>query len=273
VILFGEHSVVYGTHAVALPIGVACRARAERCSQRSGIVISGAVPDASLGRGLRHIVEMLGAKPHTLRIDLEPFLPGGQGLGLSAALALSVARAVADLHQITLTEADARALVAESERHSHGTPSGLDGAVVTAGYPILFRKDAVPQMVPIRSPSTAMFRILTGQPRGGGTRAQIEVVRKIYATRRSWCSRLFDRIDRIALAGRDALESGDLVTLGHLMNENHECLRALGVSTTEIERTIADARAAGALGAKLTGAGGGGCVVAVFPGMSPARTR
>lgn len=285
IILFGEHSVVYGYHAIAAPIALSMAAAVTRqptgteliipSMDTSALIHDPAAPgpaDSDLPRRITALItERLGLSGSGMRINVVPTLPRASGLGASAALAVAIIRAVAHTFRIALTDHEVNALAFECEQIVHGTPSGIDNTVATFGRSILFRKatgarDAefsditVPHPIPIIIGLTGVRSL---------TAATVGLVRTAWTKNPSRYDAVFEQMDAIALAGVHALERGDSEELGDLMNINHGLLNALQVSSPELEALVAIARRSGALGAKLTGGGGGGAMIAI---AEPDRT-
>jgi len=272
IILFGEHAVVYGAHAVAAPIALGIHARA---MPQSGAVEL-AFPDEEPGsptpavaelssRVLALVTERLGVAHEGMRVEVFADLPRASGLGASAAQAVALARAVADGFGIPINDARVNAIAFECEGIVHGTPSGIDNTVATFGRPIVFRRaDArrPVESVTIVPPHPIPVIVgLSGVP--SLTARTVENVRVGRERQPLFFDAIFTQIDAIALAGADALGRADIAQLGDLMNINHGLLNALQVSSPELETLVDVARRAGALGAKLTGGGGGGAMIAL----------
>lgn len=276
-ILFGEHAVVYGRPAVAAPLA-SLRATASVGLQTGPLTGSTAiiarnlnkrilVGQAPLDEPLAAIVRstfalynqpMLGG----LSIVLSSSIPVASGLGSSAAVSTAIVRALALWLGKPLTPAVVSALVYETEKLQHGTPSGIDNAVVAYERPVYFIRDQVSEIFDLNRP----VRILIGDTGvASETRGAVAGVRERYEAGSQRYARIFDRIGAIASAARLALEAGELHLLGPLMNENHELLQALEVSSPELDRLVEAARAAGATGAKLSGGGLGGNMIAIAP--------
>ncbi|MES1924636.1 hydroxymethylglutaryl-CoA reductase, degradative [Salinisphaera sp. T31B1] len=282
IILLGEHSVVYGRHAIAAPIPLDIRAevRAQRehidlMIPRWGVEMRLSEPErsiSSLHASITLIAERLGVADRGMRVDVVPRVPRANGLGASAALAVAVIRAMADCFDVAISEREISNLAFDCEKIAHGTPSGIDNTLATFGRPILFRKTAPTARPEIRDLATpepipviiglSGVATLTMQT-VGHVRAAWQKNPKRYET-------IFSQIDELALAGVDALRKGDIAELGELMNIDHGLLNALQVSSWEIEELVEIARRNGALGAKLTGGGGGGAMIAV---AEPDRTQ
>ncbi|HSP75802.1 MAG TPA: hydroxymethylglutaryl-CoA reductase, degradative [Cryobacterium sp.] len=274
IILMGEHSVVYGYHAIAAPIGLTVRAQVTRQASLREPVIADWDSDGSVREPLRAdlshrvaalIASRLGVSAAGLRVDVYSHLPRASGLGASAAFAVALIRAVADSFQITISDAEVSSLAFECEQIVHGTPSGIDNTVATFGRSVLFQKTDTPGGHTIRDIFTPHpIPIVIGLSGVQSLTAQtVGLVRGAWQRNPTRYDAIFSQIDGLVLAGVDALRRGDIAELGELMNINQGLLNALQVSSPEIESLVAIARRAGALGAKLTGGGGGGAMIAI----------
>ena len=153
----------------------------------------------------------------------------------------------------------------ECEKIAHGNPSGVDNSIATFGVPMLFSKQTELQIDELELPETAPI-VIACSSRRGSTLDQVAAVGDRYDAQQQHYLTLFNEIDELSRSAADALRSGDYQELGALMNICHGLLNALEVSTPELESMVALARSAGAAGAKLTGSGGGGAIVALCPG-------
>ncbi|UCG71855.1 MAG: hydroxymethylglutaryl-CoA reductase, degradative [Chromatiales bacterium] len=274
VILLGEHAVVYGRHALACPIPLAMRAVVEDGDQgvqllipRWGIEYQLAKPPEqrrSFERAAGAIMDQLGLGDRPIRIEVFPDVPRGMGLGGSAALAVAIIRAL-DLHfRLGLSDDQVNQLAFESEQIAHGNPSGIDNTVATYGQPLLFRKGNPPLVEPLHVPEP--LSLVVGMTHKEGlTATTVARVRESRDRNPRLYEKVFDDIDALALQAVAALQDRDMAALGELMNVCQGLLNALQVSTPELEQLIGIARRAGAVGAKLTGGGGGGAMVALCP--------
>jgi len=275
VILLGEHSVVYGRHAIACPIPLTMRAVVEDHDKgvellipRWGIEYQLAKPPEQR-RSFEHasglILDQLGLGNRGMRIEVFPDVPRGMGMGGSAALAVAIIRALDIHYQLGLTDEEVNDLAYQSEKVAHGEPSGIDNTVATYGRPLIFRKGTPPLVEPLQIPES--LSMVVGMTRTEGLTARTVLnVREARDRQPQLYEKIFDDIDALVLQSITAIQNGDLNTLGELMNVCQGLLNALQVSTPEIERLIGIARGAGALGAKLTGGGGGGAVIALCEG-------
>lgn len=265
VILLGEHAVVYGIPALALGLDRGARAEATP-AERASIDIGGhraeAGDESELGRALSALLEALGAPPLAVRVELE--LPPGAGLGASAALGVATARAALDCLG---TAPDAREYAERVrraadawERVYHGNPSGIDTAAASEPGCLLYTRGAGVERVRVGR-AMPLVIALAGPP--ASTRSMVEDVARLRARRPEIVNKAFEGIRALVTNARLCIEVGDLPGLGKLMDLNQMLLSGLMVSTEGIERACEIARNAGALGAKLTGAGGGGAVVAL----------
>ena len=277
IILLGEHSVVYGRHAIAAPIPLSIRAEVkpqdsgptELLSPRWGVELTLHEPthaDNSLHKSLDLITRRLGVQGRSMQVEVFPHVPRAVGLGASAALAVAVIRAIARAYNLTLDNERINDIAYECEQIAHGTPSGIDNTLATYGRPILFRKGEPSRPQPLIREIHAPEPIPVVIGLSGVRTLTAETVGRVRAAWQANPERyeaIFSQIDDLALAGAEALARGDIEELGELMNIDHGLLNALGVSCWEIEELVQIAREKGALGAKLTGGGGGGAMIAV----------
>jgi mevalonate kinase len=270
VILLGEHAVVYGIPALAVGIDRGARATAapmERAPSRLfvkgwDIVVHENEQGHDLARAFRALLD--ATMPMGPRwVEVETDLPPGGGLGCSAAIGVAIARAVEPhLDDVALQE---RAMAWECV--FHGNPSGVDAAVAARGGCILFRKGHPLEPVRVRGP---LHLCIGNSGMASSTKSMVEAVAHLRSRRQEVVDNSFEAIRTLVSNARLAIEAGDRFALGRLMDLNQMLLSGLFVSTPEIERMCGLARGAGALGAKLTGAGGGGSVVALVASQASA---
>jgi hydroxymethylglutaryl-CoA reductase len=275
VILLGEHAVVYGRHAIACPIPLTMRALVEDGDNgvqllipRWGIEYQLSKPPEqrrSFEKAAGAIMDQLGLSERGMRIEVFPDVPRGMGLGGSSALAVAIVRALNQHFQLSLSDEEVNELAFLSEKIAHGQPSGIDNTLATYGQPLIYRKGTPPlvELLNVAHP----LSLVVGMTRSEGLTAKtVSNVREARERNPKLYEKIFDDIDSLVLQGLTALQSNDLETLGELMNVCQGLLNALQVSTPELERLIGIARRAGALGAKLTGGGGGGAMIALCDG-------
>ncbi len=270
VILLGEHAVVYGKHALALPIPGAVSASVETCDFESTIDIPEWGISRVIGAGdgvdaaVRLIMRELGIEKSAYAIRVQSALPRAMGLGSSAAFAVAIVRAFDASLQLGLDDKRVNDIAYECEKLAHGTPSGIDNTIATYGVPILFRNAESLQIDTIEFdvPPPVVIACSTTP---GLTREQVAGVRARRDKNPAHYDALFDQVDALSQAGATALSNGNYDELGALMNICHGLLNAAQLSTPELESMVSIARAAGAVGAKLTGGGGGGSIIALCP--------
>lgn len=261
IVLLGEHAVVYGMPAIAAGISLGATARATP-SAASSIRIAERQAHAGDGSELMAALEqtcrVLGAGPRQVEVDVT--LPLGSGLGGSAAIGVAVSRALL----ATLGEAETAARVLAGadawERVFHGNPSGVDAAAAYAGGCIWFSKETGTEPLFVDVP-LRLAVCLAGPP--ASTKQMVESVQRLGERRPDLLGKSLAGIESLVKNAKLCIQAGDTSGLGQLMNYNQMLLSGLFLSTPEIERACAIAREAGALGAKLTGAGGGGAVIAL----------
>ena len=297
VILFGEHAVVYGRPAIAVPVtDVRATASVTAGEPGSGVQVLAAdlpAPDGSPGGRrfrlreaaaddpLRAAVELAlaaffqsgsvnddDASEPDLTIAVASTVPIARGLGSGAAVATALARAVGRHFGRTPQPEEISRLVFEVEKLHHGTPSGIDNTVIAYEQPVYFvRGEGITRL----SVGAPLNLVIGDTGVVSSTRAVVGDVRRRWEADRAAYEALFDQISDLVQRARAAIERGEVEVVGRLMDENHRLLVSLDVSSGPLDRLVEAARAAGALGAKLSGAGWGGNMLAlVEPGHEPA---
>ena len=274
IILFGEHAVVYGSRAIAAPVPLAVHARVVDDDDGVWLV----VPRWGVEQRLRTdpskqrsfevpaalILNELGLTERSMRIEVYPELPRAMGLGGSAAVAVAIIRALDRHFELGLSDDEVNALAFRSEQVAHGTPSGIDNTVATYGQPLIYRKGEPPQIQTLELPEPITFVIgMTGVE--SLTAKMVARVRDGRERNRDVYDTVIKGIDAVTGQAIEALRRSDLERLGELMNVCQGLLNGLQVSSWELEELIQIARENGALGAKLTGGGGGGSMIALCP--------
>ena len=270
VILFGEHAVVHGRPAIACALDRGATARVSkardiplRISHPQGVIED----SPQLRRALDALFAVFGADAAQWSIEIDIAIPVGVGLGSSAAMAVAVARALADALNLQGPEAARRIEQAASASESaiHGTPSGIDqrAAMGDDFFSFARRPDDDPAVAPIEAEPSTWVIASVAPP--SSTADMVHAVSSRHDEQPHLCEQIFDTIADISQRSVDALQRGDRQAIGQLMDLNQGLLNALGTSTPALETACHLAREAGALGAKLTGAGGGGCIIALAP--------
>ena len=277
VILLGEHAVVYGRPAIAVPVTqVQARVEVEDAPAGRGITVvavdleqefqvncleTGNRETVALARTVCDTLERLGKQvAPDLHITITSTVPIGRGFGSGAAVATALVRALATHLGGYLTAREVSDLVYQTEILHHGTPSGIDNSVIAFGKPLYFVRGQLDEIFWLGRP----FWLVIGDTGiRSSTREVVATLRRRWEEDRATYEAHFTAIGSLVDQARQAMIEGDLAELGRLMDANQRELRAIGVSSAELERLIAAALDAGALGAKLSGAGRGGNVIAL----------
>jgi mevalonate kinase len=264
IILLGEHAVVYGAPAVAAGIDLGARARATRLGSNEPSVLSlggrshTPTDGDDVARAFAALLSARAAPP--VSVEAESDLPAGGGLGSSAALGVAIGRA---LEALCAPDVDPDHVLVRArawEEVFHGTPSGIDTAAALHGG--CFRFSRVHGVRPI-AVGRDLCLCVGWSGAGSSTRAMVEGVARLNERKPDVVSSSMRAITSLVDNAALAIQAGDVESLGRLMNYNQMILAGLMLSTDSIEQLCALARSAGALGAKLTGAGGGGSVIAL----------
>ena len=272
VILFGEHSVVYGQPAIAVPVTqVRATATVEPAPPGSGLTLVAtdldirfsldAAPEGDpLAAAARLTLSHLSAPVPHATLTISSTIPIASGLGSGAAVSTALVRALAGFLGHTLETRQISEIVFEVEKIHHGTPSGIDNTVVAYEQPVYFVRDYPVERLAVGASLTLLIAD-TGTP--SPTRLAVEQVRQAWERGPARYDALFDQMGDIADEARQAIETGDVGALGPLMDDNHELLIELGVSSSQLDDLVEVARFSGAMGAKLSGAGLGGNMIAL----------
>ena len=290
IILFGEHAVVYGRAAIAVPVNqVKARAvvSANPRGKRGEIHIQ--APDIELDTMLSDLasdhplVQVVRGVLDELEVDLPPAcilritstIPVASGMGSGASVSVAAIRALSAFLGRSLPDERVSALTYEIEKIYHGTPSGIDNTVVTHGLPVYFVRQYTrdePKNSPLPAPEAIIdllkvpvpFTIVigdTGVP--SPTAIVVGEVRRQWQADHDRYEEIFDAVSRVSQEARQVIEEGHPKALGSLMDENHRLLQEMDVSSSELDCLVETARDSGAQGAKLSGAGWGGNMIAL----------
>jgi mevalonate kinase len=287
IILFGEHAVVYGRPALAVP-ATQVHADVEVVdSPRAGIWIhapnvnlhaelSSLPSDHPAAAATRSVFSVLGiSSPPPLEIKITSTIPVASGLGSGAAVTVAIIRALssfitstslsAGFHlssfaQHPLSNEQINSLAYEIEKLHHGTPSGIDNTVITYSKPVYFIKGQPIETFKVGSPFTL---VIADTGISAPTKESVGAVRRLWELDKPRWENVFDEIGEIVQAAKEKIENGEWRLLGALMDANHALLQQLTVSSPELDRLVESARRSGASGAKLSGGGRGGNMIAL----------
>jgi len=280
-ILINEHLVVYGVPAIAVPILLPVEVTAS-VGRGAGLRIfvhptTAGNPrkdiDSDRFEAVRRVLRTMGLSEteNMIQIQCGDDLPGWSGLGSSAGFCVALTRALCKALSRSCPDEEINRIAYEGEKVFAANPSGIDNTVATHGQTVWFERGRMPAWEWIRIGLPLWIVIgYSGMP--ARTRDEVEKVARFRDTHESVFSGLVQGATRLGRDARTALEKGDRVSLGALMDRGHAMLQQLGVSNERLDEMIAFCRHQGALGAKLTGGGGGGCMLALVSDQSEGET-
>lgn len=310
VILFGEHSVVYGHSAIALPLkNLRMRAVVTNCNESlvpvsckslssasceslasasreslasttnldSHITLScldftgklSEIPTRfnSIQTAIRASLEFAGWSGENLHIFTESDFPAERGLGSSAAAAGAIIRAILDYYGVSASDDEIFKLTQTAECVAHGRSSGLDATATAASWPVRFSRGCFDRMeINMRA-----WLVLADSGCKGMTRETVEALHSRLESNPVEVGAQLNKLGEIAAVAEDDLVFGRIENMGKQMTFAHRILADLGVSTAKLDTLVDAACKHGALGAKLTGGGGGGCVIALADSEDAAK--
>ena len=275
VILFGEHFVVHGVPGIVSAIDSATDAKVTQTGKELLIrderkAAKGYAEEKKLQQieSIERMLKKMGLDPKLpLEIWIGGTLPGFSGLGASAASSVAIARAIAEELSLELSNEEVNQIAYEAEKAYAGNPSGIDNTAATYGGLMWFKKNLAggPASVERLSVRVPVEIVIGSTGKVANTKAMVAGVAERKRKNPRKYDPIFKQAENLTYAGRKALESYDLKKVGELMNENHRLLQEIEVSSMELDLLVDMARKNGAFGAKLTGGGGGGCIVALTP--------
>ncbi len=282
-ILFGEHAVVYGRPAIAAPVTqvqVKATVLADPLGPQGRVHIQ--APEIQLDCDLANLTEddpialaIQGVKTAlaadhlpALHLRISSSIPVAAGLGSGAAVSVAILRALSAFLGQPLPNETVSALAFEVEKKHHGTPSGIDNTVVTYARPIYFVRGQPFEML---QPAEAFTLIIADSGVKSPTHTAVSAVRQAWQADPDRFEALFDAIGQISQQARQIITQGPVMALGPLMSENQRLLTQVGVSSAELDFLVETALQAGAAGAKLSGAGRGGNMIALADAENAAK--
>jgi mevalonate kinase len=271
VILFNEHFVVYDVPAIASAIDRKTVATVERCAENKDYILHDNRPAtpgykqekmAHQKDSIRRILAAMNID-ECVEITLDGNLKAASGVGASAASCTAIARALSDEFALRMNEDEINAVAYEGEKGYHGDPSGIDNTCATFGGLVWFTKTEGMRRLTLKRP----VEIVMGNTGVvADTKKAVAGVRERREKNRTLYDALCSRARLLAHEAREALTAADWPTVGKLMDMNHTLLQEIGVSSEELDTLVEVARRTGASGAKMTGGGLGGYMVALTPG-------
>ncbi|MBY7141840.1 mevalonate kinase [Virgibacillus sp. NKC19-3] len=268
-ILIGEHAVVHGQPAIAIPfplVGVESvveyvpgTIKIDSSFYHGPIELA---PESLCGitNCIKETLNYLQLPCQDLLININSSIPHGKGLGSSASVAISVVKSLFAYAREAYTEDELLELANISETYAHGAPSGIDTLTITSGSPVWYERELPIEFINL---SEDFHFVVADSGRIGDTRLSVGSVANLLKSAPKRIQAKLDRIGELTHHAKDALEKASKNFLGHMLNEAQKELESLGVSDSGLNRLIDLARQEGALGAKLTGGGNGGCIIAL----------
>lgn len=272
IILFGEHAVVYNRPALAVPVDQVQVDVEVLDSDQPGVWIHAPVidlqaelstlpPNHPIATVILTVFQRFGISTFpNINVKIDSTIPVAAGLGSGAAVSVALVRALAGFLDQAISNHDVNSLVFETEKLHHGTPSGIDNTVITYNMPVYYLKGKPIETFKPGKPFTIVIGD-TGVP--APTKESVGDVRRLWLRDSNRFETIFNEIAQISTMARHFIESGRPELLGELMNQNHEFLRQMTVSSPELDVLVYAARKADALGAKLSGGGRGGNMIAL----------
>lgn len=269
VILVGEHAVVHGQPAIAIPFPlVGVESVVEQIQGEiyldselyKGPLSSAPMALSGIVGTIKQTLKQLNLPCRDLFIRITSSIPPGKGLGSSASVAIAIVRSLFHYTDRTYTNEQLLKLANISETYAHGAPSGIDSLTITSPSPIWYKKD---EPIDLIIPKGEFYFVVADTGQMADTKTAVSTVKQLLKLApRKVCSQI-ERIGELTYQAREALEKSSKQLLGLVLDEAQKELEAIGVSNTSLNRLIHYAKQEGALGAKLTGGGNGGCIIAL----------
>ena len=252
IILIGEHAVVYGYPAISLPlleVEVTCR------------VVPATTPwrlfeEDTLSMAVYASLEYLNVKDAYIRCQIDSAIPEKRGMGSSAAISIAAIRAVFDYYQAELPHDVLEILVNRAEMIAHMNPSGLDAKTCLSDQPIRFIKNVGFEELAM---DLSAYLVIADTGVYGHTREAIQVVE----SKGKEALPFLYALGELTQQAEEAIKARDAVILGEILTKAHGNLKEIGVSSLEADALVETALQNGALGAKMSGGGLGGCIIAL----------
>lgn len=275
-ILAGEHAVVYNKPAIAIPFPLKIRAKIKEKPGEIAIISNiytgnlYGMPDMAKGllECIKTSFELCDKPMEGVQIEITSDIPIGRGLGSSAASAIAIIRGIFEYFKKPLTKDELYSLVEQAETYAHGNPSGIDMIAIASKEPILYQRQVGASSLMVSKP---FYVVVADTGKVGDTRKAVDHVNNIKQLRPHVIDNIMNQIEDIVMNAKEAVLVGDSDLLGTLLSRNHELLKELGVSDPLLDHLVMSAIRSGALGAKLTGGGMGGCMIALAKDIRDAR--
>ncbi len=288
IILFGEHAVVHGRPALATPVStLRVNVKVQPQSQINGIILiaddikqryhitqdnivelSSKIGPIAMISQMLELLEIDNIP--SIRMSIQSSIPVASGLGSGAAVSTAIGRAMFKYAARPIDDSALSNQVYHVEQLYHGNPSGIDNTVIVYEKPVFFRRDSPIQIFSFGQP---VRMIIADTGIAAPTHKTVHDVGKLIETDPDTYQKILDKIALISNQARTALVNGNVKEVGILMIENHNLLRELTVSSAQLDRMVNNAVTAGALGAKLSGGGRGGNMIALVKEWDETATQ
>jgi mevalonate kinase len=264
IILIGEHAVVYGHPGIALPF-TPLKVKVVVTQSEEDFIESKYYhgPLISIPESLNFILILIDDLKSTLKVGpihltIENYIPESAGLGSSAAISNAIVKAVYDFMETELPSALLFEKTQIAEKVMHGSPSGIDALVTVSEEAYYFIKGKEPTIIPIQLPG---YLVVADSWVQGKTKAAVKIIASLYLKNMAQAD--LESLGIMGVLAKEAIEKKEIDDVARLMNQAHYHLQTLQVSDPIVDKMVSLSLQAGALGAKLTGGGLGGCILAL----------
>ncbi|WP_220752078.1 mevalonate kinase [Apilactobacillus xinyiensis] len=270
IILMGEHSVVYKEPAIALPItSIKLKVEIKKCLSNNILITShyykGPLQNVPVNMlGIKKLIDQtlkkLNKEKETFNIIIKSNIPSERGMGSSAATAVGIIRAIFKYFDKEISRKQLLRLSDVEEKITHGNPSGLDAATVSSEYPIWFIHGQENEQIPFNING---YLIIADSGILGRTDIAVNYVRELVNHKNEIAINSINNLGNTVRQAKECLEKGNIHQLGKLMDFAHQQLQNIQISNPTVDKIVNITKENGALGAKLTGSGLGGCVISI----------
>lgn len=276
IILIGEHSVVYGKKAIAFPfagVGIQTLVQANPTVHIQSKYFNGTLDEMKQVKSMHNLVLLIEVLKKDLalpdfRLNIESTIPAERGMGSSAAVAVSIIRAIFDWQALPLDEKTLLKYVDYSEQIAHDNPSGIDAAATSGTQPILFEKGQPFETFQL---NVDAYLLVADTGIKGQTRQAVKDVANLVQQKGASIRQIIDQLGDLTLEAKTAIIENQAEKLGQIMTASHRLLQKLTVSNHTLDQAVELALTHHALGAKLTGGGRGGCLIVLAKDLQNAR--